>query len=59
MVEHTLDYGVISAARRCHLLLPALIIKSAEIDFLFDAVTAPWIASRRISAEIGGARWRD
>jgi adenosylmethionine-8-amino-7-oxononanoate aminotransferase len=52
VVEHALDYGVIlrplgDVVSFC----PPLIIRGAEIDLLFDAVTR---ALDRVAAEIGG-----
>ncbi len=52
VVEHALDYGVILRPLGDVIsFCPPLIIRGAEIDFLFDAVTR---ALDRVAAEIGG-----
>jgi 4-aminobutyrate--pyruvate transaminase len=52
VVEHALDYGVILRPLGDVIsFCPPLIIKGAEIDFLFDAVTR---ALERTMAEMGG-----
>jgi 4-aminobutyrate--pyruvate transaminase len=52
VVEHALDYGVILRPLGDVIsFCPPLIIKGAEIDFMFDAVTR---ALDRMAAEIGG-----
>ena len=56
VVEHALDYGLILRPLGDGIsFCPPLIIKSAEIDFLFDAVTR---ALDRAAAEMGGDRRR-
>jgi 4-aminobutyrate--pyruvate transaminase len=56
VVEHALDYGVILRPLGDVIsFCPPLIIRDAEIDFLFDAVTR---ALDRVAAEIGGDRRR-
>jgi 4-aminobutyrate--pyruvate transaminase len=56
VVEHALDYGVILRPLGDVIsFCPPLIIRSAEIDFLFDAVTR---ALDRMAAEMGGDRRR-
>jgi 4-aminobutyrate--pyruvate transaminase len=57
VVEHALDYGVILRPLRDVIsFCPPLIIKPAEIDFLFDAVSR---ALDRAAAELGGASRRE
>jgi adenosylmethionine-8-amino-7-oxononanoate aminotransferase len=52
VVEHALDYGVILRPLGDVIsFCPPLIIRDAEIDFLFDAVSR---ALDRVAAEIGG-----
>jgi 4-aminobutyrate--pyruvate transaminase len=52
VVEHALDYGVILRPLGDVIsFCPPLIVKTAEIDFLFDAVTR---ALERTTAEVGG-----
>jgi 4-aminobutyrate---pyruvate transaminase len=54
VVEHALDYGLILRPLGDVIsFCPPLIIKGAEIDFLFDAVSR---ALDRVAAEIGGGR---
>jgi 4-aminobutyrate---pyruvate transaminase len=56
VVEHALDYGVILRPLGDVIsFCPPLIIKGAEIDFLFDAVTR---ALERTRAEVGGDQRR-
>jgi 4-aminobutyrate---pyruvate transaminase len=56
VVEHALDYGVILRPLGDVIsFCPPLIVKTAEIDFLFDAVTR---ALDRMAAEMGGDRRR-
>ena len=56
VVEHALDYGVILRPLGDVIsFCPPLIIRGAEIDFLFDAMTR---ALDRMAAEIGGDRRR-
>ena len=56
VVEHALDYGVILRPLGDVIsFCPPLIIKGAEIDFLFDAVTR---ALERTTAEVGGDHQR-
>jgi 4-aminobutyrate--pyruvate transaminase len=56
VVEHALDYGVILRPLGDVIsFCPPLIIRSTEIDFMFDAVTR---ALDRMAAEMGGDRRR-
>jgi 4-aminobutyrate--pyruvate transaminase len=56
VVEHALDYGVILRPLGDVIsFCPPLIVKTAELDFLFDAVTR---ALDRTAAEFGGDRRR-
>ena len=53
LVEHALDYGVILRPLGDVIsFCPPLIIRPAEIDFLFDAVSR---SLDRAAAELGGA----